>query len=70
LVKSINYETPHSATLQSAITFSAVGRNILLTTFIYKTQQSPAGYLLHAGFLLSIYFDPEDAGNMFLRSSG
>jgi hypothetical protein len=25
-----------------------------------------ACYLLHAGFLLGLFFDPEDEGNMFL----
>jgi hypothetical protein len=27
-------------------------------------------YLLHAGFLLGLFFDPEDAGDMFLRNIG
>jgi hypothetical protein len=25
-------------------------------------------YLLHAGFLLSLFFDPEDGGEIFLRN--
>jgi hypothetical protein len=27
-------------------------------------------YLLHAGFLLAVLFDPEDVGEVFLRSVG
>jgi hypothetical protein len=29
-------------------------------------KQTSAFYLLHAGFLLGLFFDPEDEGNMFL----
>jgi hypothetical protein len=32
----------------------------------YRTIRS-ACHLLHAGFLLGLFFDPEDGGNMFLR---
>jgi hypothetical protein len=27
-------------------------------------------YLLHAGFLLEFFFDPEDGGDMFLQNVG
>jgi hypothetical protein len=27
-------------------------------------------YLLHAGFLLRLFFDPEDGGDIFLRNVG
>jgi hypothetical protein len=29
-----------------------------------------ASYLLHVGFLLGLFFDPEDEGNLFLRNVG
>jgi hypothetical protein len=29
-------------------------------------QASSVYYLLHPGFLLSLFFDPEDGGDMFL----
>jgi hypothetical protein len=29
-----------------------------------------ASHLLHPGFLLSLYFDPEDVGGIFLRYVG
>jgi hypothetical protein len=30
------------------------------------SKQSSACYLLQAGFLLGLFFDPEDGGDMFL----
>jgi hypothetical protein len=32
--------------------------------------QSSISYLLHAGFLLGLFFDPEDRGNIFLPKVG
>jgi hypothetical protein len=31
-----------------------------------KPSKSPACYLLHAGFLLGLFFEPEDIDDMFL----
>jgi hypothetical protein len=31
-----------------------------------KPAQSSVCYLLHAGFLLSLFFNPENGGDMFL----
>jgi hypothetical protein len=33
-------------------------------------SQSFAHYLLHAGFLPGLFFDPEAGGDMFLRNVG
>jgi hypothetical protein len=33
-----------------------------------RWKQSPACYLLHAGFLLCLFFDTENGGDMFLRN--
>jgi hypothetical protein len=34
-----------------------------------RIRQAELGcYLLHAGFLLGLFFDPEDGGDMFLRN--
>jgi hypothetical protein len=42
-------------------------RNILPPS---SEQTSSTCYLLHAGFLLGLFFDPKDGGNMFLRNVG
>jgi hypothetical protein len=34
----------------------------------FSVKHSSACYLLYAGFLLGLFFDPEDGGNMFLRN--
>jgi hypothetical protein len=31
-----------------------------------RTRRASAFYLLHVGFLLSVFFNPEDGGNMLL----
>jgi hypothetical protein len=33
---------------------------------IFRVKTNKACYLLHAGFLLALFFDLEDGGNMFL----
>jgi hypothetical protein len=35
-----------------------------------KFQSLPACYLLHSAFLLGLFFDPEDGGNMFIQNVG
>jgi hypothetical protein len=35
-----------------------------------KASQSFAHYLLYAGFLPGLFFDPEDGNDMFLRNTG
>jgi hypothetical protein len=35
-----------------------------------SSKKTSACYLLHAGFLLDLFFDPEDGGNMFPRNVG
>jgi hypothetical protein len=40
---------------------------------VYNATQSVenhAKHLLHAGFLLTFFFDPEDGGDMFFRNVG
>jgi hypothetical protein len=32
------------------------------------SKQSSASYLFHGGFLLGLFFEPEDGGDMFLRN--
>jgi hypothetical protein len=34
------------------------------------TLQAELATCFHAGFLLGLFFDPEDGGNMFLRNVG
>jgi hypothetical protein len=33
-------------------------------------RSGSACYLLHTGFLLGLFFDPEDGGDMFFRNFG
>jgi hypothetical protein len=44
----------------------------LLFLYKLKFQQADcsAYYLLHTGFLLFLFFDPEDGGDMFLQNVG
>jgi hypothetical protein len=36
----------------------------------YNAKKSSVCYLLHDGFLLSLFFDPEDGYKLFLRNVG
>jgi hypothetical protein len=35
-----------------------------------KDNRRSACYLLHASFLIDLFFDPEDGGDMYLRNIG
>jgi hypothetical protein len=35
-----------------------------------KQQTSTANKLLHGGFLLGLFFDPEDGSDVFIRNAG
>jgi hypothetical protein len=35
-----------------------------------KKPTSSVSYLLHAAFLIGVFFDPEDGGDMFLQNIG
>jgi hypothetical protein len=37
-------------------------------TFGCRLKEGSAYYLLHAGFLRGLFFDPDDGGDMFLRN--
>jgi hypothetical protein len=36
----------------------------------FEVVISRSCYLLHAGFLFGLFFDPEDGGDMFFRNVG
>jgi hypothetical protein len=38
-----------------------------MVLFLYNPRFSQACCLLHAGFLLGLFFNPQDGGNMFLQ---
>jgi hypothetical protein len=42
----------------------------VLTALLGNNKQGTACYLLHPRFLLGLFFDPEDGGDMFLRNVG
>jgi hypothetical protein len=52
----------------SAAGFSAAAEK-LLKSLRTSDKQSSACYLLPAGFLLALYFNPEAGGDMFLRNA-
>jgi hypothetical protein len=35
----------------------------------FEAEQSYGCYILYAGFLLVLFFDPEDGGDIFLKNS-
>jgi hypothetical protein len=41
-----------------------------LRNIMERIRKYSACYLLPAGFLLGLFFDPEDGGDMFLRNVG
>jgi uncharacterized BrkB/YihY/UPF0761 family membrane protein len=43
-------------------------RFVLVSCLAYYSVLSFACYLLYAGFLLGIFFDPEDGGDIFLQN--
>jgi hypothetical protein len=38
--------------------------------FRVEEEQGSACYLLQDGFLIGLFFEPEDGGDMFLRNAG
>jgi hypothetical protein len=53
---------------QLQVLCQAVGFEVL-TAVVMKSSVS-ACYLLHAGFMFGLFFDPEDGGDMFLQNAG
>jgi hypothetical protein len=51
-------------------------RDLMSLLLFFQNKESrlktvvPLAYLLHAGFLLGLLFDPEDEGDMFVRNIG
>jgi hypothetical protein len=38
------------------------------SSIFWDTEHCSACYLFHGGFLLGLFFDPEDGGDIFLRN--
>jgi hypothetical protein len=52
--------------MQSVKSQQALRKNALPISF--RVEPCSFYYLLHAGFLLGLFFDPDDEGDMLLRN--
>jgi hypothetical protein len=57
-------------TLCSPLSQPIIRKNMSPPSSGLKSKPSFACHLLHAGFLLGVFFNPEDGGNMFLSNVG
>jgi hypothetical protein len=59
------FELLSTRSKQSAVQWCIMERNLA-----DEKAKSFAYYLLHAGYLFGLFFDPEDGGNVFLQNIG
>jgi hypothetical protein len=60
---------------QQETTYSGVGFEVLIavvmrSTVFWDIRRALLATCFYAGFLLGLFFDPEDGGDMFLRNVG
>jgi hypothetical protein len=54
----------------TAASFQITNLFIVYLVMLSITQTATSCYLVHSGFLLGFFFDPEDGGDMFLLKDG
>jgi hypothetical protein len=66
----VEFEVLTGVVRKSTISWDTTPCSLLKVNRRFGGKYCPLATCFHAGFLLGLFFDPEDGGNMFLRNVG